>query len=152
MKQKTTTKKKSMRQGARKPQINKYQNIDSNGPDGKIRGNINHVIEKYIEYAREAISQGDRVKAENFYQHADHYCRLALDLAVEDPGSVEQPSVHRNTGHRSKPKKQPARRKDPKDFKFKKNTPEGLTGNNTLVDKPLNKPIEGEMKLNQEVS
>ncbi|SDG51124.1 DUF4167 domain-containing protein [Roseospirillum parvum] len=52
------------------------QTYDSNGPAGKIRGNAHQVMEKYLLLARDALSQGDRVLAENFFQHADHYFRL----------------------------------------------------------------------------
>lgn len=52
------------------------QVFDSNGPEGRIRGNAHQVMEKYLALARDASSQGDRVSAENFYQHAEHYFRL----------------------------------------------------------------------------
>lgn len=52
------------------------QVFDSNGPEGRIRGNAHQVMEKYLALARDASSQGDRVAAENFYQHAEHYFRL----------------------------------------------------------------------------
>ena len=52
------------------------QVFDSNGPEGRIRGNAHQVMEKYLMLARDASSQGDRVAAENFYQHAAHYFRL----------------------------------------------------------------------------
>lgn len=52
------------------------QVFDSNGPEGRIRGNAHQVMEKYLTLARDASSQGDRVAAENFYQHAEHYFRL----------------------------------------------------------------------------
>lgn len=52
------------------------QVFDSNGPEGRIRGNAHQVMEKYLAMARDASSQGDRVTAENYYQHAEHYFRL----------------------------------------------------------------------------
>lgn len=52
------------------------QVFDSNGPEGRIRGNAHQVMEKYLALARDAASQGDRHAAENFYQHAEHYFRL----------------------------------------------------------------------------
>lgn len=52
------------------------QVFDSNGPEGRIRGNAHQVMEKYLALARDASSQGDRHAAENFYQHAEHYFRL----------------------------------------------------------------------------
>ncbi len=52
------------------------QTYDSNGPDIRIRGNAHQVLEKYLAMARDASSQGDRIAAENFYQHAEHYFRV----------------------------------------------------------------------------
>jgi hypothetical protein len=52
------------------------QVFDSNGPDGRIRGNAHQVMERYLVLARDAAAQDDRVTAENCYQHAEHYLRL----------------------------------------------------------------------------
>ena len=58
--------------------FNIHRTIDSNGPDVKIRGNAHHVYEKYLQLARDANSSGDRVMAENYLQHAEHYYRLIM--------------------------------------------------------------------------
>jgi len=50
--------------------------VDSSGPEGRIRGTVHQVIEKYQSLARDATASGDRVAAENFYQHAEHYQRV----------------------------------------------------------------------------
>jgi hypothetical protein len=60
--------------GPRPP--NRNQTFDSNGPSVKIRGNAYQVFERYIALAREASSSGDRIAAENLYQHAEHYFRI----------------------------------------------------------------------------
>ena len=52
------------------------QNFESNGPSVKIRGNAYQVFERYLAMAREAQAGGDRVAAENLYQHAEHYFRI----------------------------------------------------------------------------
>ena len=44
----------------------------------KIRGTATHVYEKYLQLARDAGSQGDRVMAENYLQHAEHYYRILM--------------------------------------------------------------------------
>ena len=49
---------------------------DSSGPDVKIRGTAQHIAEKYAALARDAQSAGDRVIAENYLQHAEHYNRI----------------------------------------------------------------------------
>ncbi len=57
--------------------------FDSNGPEGRVRGTPTQLIEKYETLARDAQLSGDRVEAENFSQHAEHYIRL-LAKAQED--------------------------------------------------------------------
>ena len=52
------------------------QTLDSNGPNIKIRGNPPQIFERYVALAREASTSGDRVAAENLYQHAEHYFRV----------------------------------------------------------------------------
>ncbi len=54
----------------------RIQTFDSNGPNIKIRGNAYQVFERYVALAREAAASGDRIAAENLYQHAEHYFRV----------------------------------------------------------------------------
>ncbi len=54
----------------------RHQTFDSNGPDIRVRGNAYQVFEKYQALARDASLAGDRVAAENYYQHAEHYYRI----------------------------------------------------------------------------
>ena len=51
--------------------------VESNGPDVKVRGTAQQVLERYLALARDATAAGDRVAAEGFYQYADHYHRVA---------------------------------------------------------------------------
>jgi hypothetical protein len=52
------------------------RSYESNGPDVKIRGSALQVADKYAQLARDAQSAGDRVMAENYFQHAEHYYRI----------------------------------------------------------------------------
>jgi hypothetical protein len=52
------------------------RSYESNGPDVKIRGSAQQIAEKYATLARDAQSSGDRVMAENYLQHAEHYNRI----------------------------------------------------------------------------
>ena len=61
------------------------RNYESNGPDVKIRGNAQHIAEKYTTLARDAQSSGDRVIAENYLQHAEHYNRIILAAQAQAP-------------------------------------------------------------------
>src|SRR3984957_19348532 len=56
--------------------FNPNRTFDSSGPEVKIRGSAAHVYEKYLQLARDANSSGDRVMAENYLQHAEHYFRI----------------------------------------------------------------------------
>ncbi|SRR5260221_6921955 len=55
------------------------QSFDSNGPNLKIRGSAQQIFERYVALAREAAISGDRVAAENFHQHAEHYFRISKE-------------------------------------------------------------------------
>lgn len=54
----------------------KGQGYEGGGHETRVRGNAYQVLEKYLQLARDAGSAGDRVAAENFLQHADHYYRV----------------------------------------------------------------------------
>ncbi|MEO9653060.1 MAG: DUF4167 domain-containing protein [Roseobacter sp.] len=57
--------------------------FDSSGPEGKVRGTPQQVIEKYNQLARDAHLSNDRVAAENFQQHAEHYTRMLSEAQRE---------------------------------------------------------------------
>lgn len=56
---------------------------DSSGPDVKIRGTAQHIAEKYAQLARDAQGSGDRVMAENYLQHAEHYNRIIASAQAQ---------------------------------------------------------------------
>lgn len=57
--------------------------FDSSGPEGKVRGTPQQIIEKYNQLARDAQLSNDRVAAENFQQHAEHYTRMLSEAQRE---------------------------------------------------------------------
>jgi Domain of unknown function (DUF4167) len=57
--------------------------FDSSGPEGKVRGTPAQIIEKYQFLARDAQLSNDRVAAENFQQHAEHYTRMLAEATRE---------------------------------------------------------------------
>jgi hypothetical protein len=74
--------------GGGKPQHNVNRAFESNGPDNvKIRGNAQHVFEKYQQLARDASASGDRVLGENYLQHAEHYFRVLRAVQPQRPAS-----------------------------------------------------------------
>ena len=67
--------------------------FDSNGPDVRIRGNAMQITEKYAALARDAQAGGDRVLAESYLQHAEHYQRLLNEL-TEEQNRYQQQNQH----------------------------------------------------------
>lgn len=61
------------------------RSYESNGPDVKIRGTAQHIAEKYATLARDASGAGDRVMAENYLQHAEHYNRIVAAAQAQFP-------------------------------------------------------------------
>ena len=60
---------------------NPNRSWDSQGPENiKVRGNAQTVYERYMQLARDASAGGDRVLAENYTQHAEHYFRVLRAL------------------------------------------------------------------------
>ena len=54
----------------------------------KLPGRNNHtapkLIEKYNNLAREALSNGDKILSENYFQYADHFLRVSLEQKEKD--------------------------------------------------------------------
>jgi hypothetical protein len=63
--------------------------FDSSGPEGKVRGTPQQIIEKYQILARDAQLSNDRVSAENFQQHAEHYTRMLAQAQREQAAEQE---------------------------------------------------------------
>ena len=57
--------------------------FDSSGPEGKVRGTPQQIIDKYNQLARDAQLANDRVATENFQQHAEHYLRMLAEAQRE---------------------------------------------------------------------
>lgn len=87
-------------QGGNRPRgPNRQQTFDSNGPGVKIRGNAYQVFERYMAMAREAQTSGDRIGAENFYQHAEHYFRIMTANGEQYPRHQHSMTPSENDAH-----------------------------------------------------
>jgi len=64
--------------------------FESSGPEGKVRGTPQQIIDKYLALARDATLGNDRVAAENFQQHAEHYARMLGEATREAEARREQ--------------------------------------------------------------
>ena len=64
--------------------------FDSSGPEGKVRGTPQQIIDKYNQLARDSQLSNDRVSTENFQQHPEHYVRLLSEAQREMDARREQ--------------------------------------------------------------
>ena len=74
--------------GSRKGSNPLSRSFESSGPDVKIRGTAQHIAEKYMTLARDAIGSGDLVLGENYLQHAEHYNRIIMAAQLDSPGAA----------------------------------------------------------------
>ena len=75
--------------------LNRNHVFDSNGPDLRIRGTAQQLFEKYLQLGRDATSSGDRVMAEGYFQHAEHYFRIINAINQAQQGqNQQQPNGH----------------------------------------------------------
>jgi Domain of unknown function (DUF4167) len=84
----------------------RVQNFDSNGPEVRIRGNAFQIAEKYQTLARDSQSAGDRVLAESYLQHAEHYLRMINEANEEYARYNPQPQnqhQHHAPGYEPQP-------------------------------------------------
>jgi len=74
--------------------------FDSSGPEGKVRGTPQQIIEKYLILARDAQLSNDRVAAEAFLQHAEHYTRMLGEAQRELQREADaRREYQENNGH-----------------------------------------------------
>ncbi len=68
---------------------NKYNNTFASNDNfhrkmsGRNNQNAPKLIEKYNNLAREALSTGDKILSENYFQHADHFTRVMSEREIQ---------------------------------------------------------------------
>src|SRR3954447_2217151 len=85
--------------------LNRNHVFDSSGPDLRVRGTAQQLFEKYLQLGRDATSGGDRVMAESYFQHAEHYFRILN--AINQAAAQQQQQVPNQHGQNG-----PHRRRD----------------------------------------
>ncbi len=80
--------------------MNRNHVFDSNGPDMRLRGTAQQLFEKYLQLGRDATSGGDRVMAESYFQHAEHYFRILNAMSQAGQGQGQGPGGQHHAGPR----------------------------------------------------
>ena len=75
----------------------------------KIPGRNNHnaskLIEKYNNLAREALSTGDKILSENYFQHADHFTRILNEKEIQKKMNFRSKDLDESSNINEKEKK-----------------------------------------------
>ncbi|GBQ86842.1 hypothetical protein AA0535_1126 [Asaia krungthepensis NRIC 0535] len=78
--------------------MNRNHVFDSNGPDMRVRGTAQQLFEKYLQLGRDATGTGDRILAEAYFQHAEHYFRI-LNAMTQ---AAQQSQMERQERHQQR--------------------------------------------------
>ncbi len=69
----------------------------------KIPGRNNHnaskLIDKYNNLAREALSSGDKILSENYFQHADHFTRILSEQEIFKKSKITDNNPNEKNQH-----------------------------------------------------
>ena len=65
---------------------NHSDNFNTGNNGARVRGSLSTVLEKYKNLAKDAMSSGDYIGAENYMQHAEHYARI-INIKNEKNGN-----------------------------------------------------------------
>jgi hypothetical protein len=82
--------------GATNGHLNKNTVLDSSGPDGRQRGSVSQLNEKYTSLAADAAASDDRILAESYLQFADHYHRHQKEIEIINEAREVKSSVEKN--------------------------------------------------------
>ena len=63
------------------------ENFQRKSP-GRNNHNASKLIEKYNNLAREALSSGDKILSENYFQHADHFTRISNEQDIQKKNNL----------------------------------------------------------------
>jgi uncharacterized protein with von Willebrand factor type A (vWA) domain len=118
---------------------NQNRVFDSSGPEGKVRGTPQQIIEKYNQLARDAQLGDDRVAVENFQQHAEHYTRMLAEAMREAEAKREQQEAQ----HRDRQQQRDSERQERDAARSERNSERNANqGDNNQVD-PASAPQPG---------
>jgi len=67
--------------------FSKNENFQRKLP-GRNNHNASKLIEKYNNLAREALSSGDKILSENYFQHADHFTRISNEQDIQKKNNL----------------------------------------------------------------
>ena len=88
------------RNSGKRNQGSRNRNFENNGSDSKVRGSAQQVLDRYQALARDAQSSGDRIAAEGYMQHVEHYYRILNPEGGQSGNQHERKHRDHNGGKR----------------------------------------------------
>tara|TARA_Y100000591_G_scaffold332850_1_gene371894 strand:- start:109 stop:498 length:390 start_codon:yes stop_codon:yes gene_type:complete len=79
--------------------FSKSENFQRKLP-GRNNHNASKLIEKYNNLAREALSSGDKILSENYFQHADHFTRILNEQDIQKKNNLSKDSINIEKPHK----------------------------------------------------
>ena len=107
---------------------NKFNNNFSNTENfqrrvpGRNNHNASKLIEKYNNLAREALSGGDKILSENYFQHADHFKRILNEKEIQKKMSIKKQTLEEDDILKQKKEKKAETLSEKEDVQSGKNS------------------------------
>ena len=60
--------------------LSKTSLLESHGPEGKVKGTLQQILDRYLTLGKEAMREGNGSVAQSFFQHAEHYRRVFASI------------------------------------------------------------------------
>ncbi len=95
------------------------ENFQRKAP-GRNNHNASKLIEKYNNLAREALSIGDKIMSENYFQHADHFSRILNEQEIFKKNKFNNNTPLKNTNETNEIKKTEVSGEDEKKIELSK--------------------------------
>ncbi|PID36946.1 MAG: nucleoside triphosphate hydrolase [Rhodobacterales bacterium] len=124
----------------RSPANNINRVFDSSGPEGKVRGTPQQIIDKYAQLARDAFLANDRVAGENFQQHAEHYTRLLTEAQRDAEEKRQAADAANRERQMQKQREREAQRAEKEASEDAPSDAVQAEGDSGLVETPETKP------------
>lgn len=103
------------RNNGKRNQNPRSKNFESSGSEQKVRGTAQQVLDKYLALARDATSAGDRIAAEGYFQHAEHYYRILYSEEGAQDGNKKNDRDRNAQGRQNPEQSQENQNRPPRD-------------------------------------
>lgn len=76
--------------------------------DNRMKANAQQNFDKYNHLGRDMLTSGDRISAESYFQHAEHYLRILNEIKAHNAKQAEQNQTQNQKQHHNPTQKEPS--------------------------------------------